>query len=167
MLALMLVLAAPIPPQEARATLQSCAMEGERWVCRYQLPEIEIVPVGAAPNSNTHPSPQQPPASITVPAVVADPPPDAGALTEREARLVTRCAEAGWFSLCTGPERREARALREKAAAYDALRLDVTRLLAEDRCEEAVRRALAGGNLALATQARTFCATRPVQGDGG
>lgn len=164
MIALMLALTVLTPqeqPQEARATLQGCRMEDGRWVCRYQMPEIEIVPVqpgGGPVNRMASASADPPPAPIVQPAITLPPITDVGALTEDEARLVSRCADAGWLSLCLPAERRAARDLREKARTHEALRLTVTRLLSENRCDDAVRTALEGGALNLATQARAFCA---------
>jgi hypothetical protein len=164
--------------QAVSATLQSCAMEGGRWVCRYAVPDIEIVPVpdsnvvtdapaavlGAAPDAADAatgarvPSPSGPePAAPTVdrgPVRTVD----AGVLTEREARLVARCAEAGWMSLCLPDDRRAARSLRDAQTAYLAVRRDVTRRLGEDDCAAAVRAALDGGYLALARETRDYCA---------
>lgn len=175
--------------QAVSATLQSCAMEGGRWVCRYAVPDIEIVPIpgrdivanapasvlGAAPSVEASVAP---PSSITMtpvngaptsPAVtttVAPPnmidpglvrPIDAGVLTEREAQLVARCADAGWMSLCLPDDRRAARTLRDKQETYQAVRRDVTRLLGESRCDAAVRSALDGGYLSLARETRDYC----------
>lgn len=163
------LLAAPVaasPPQAVQATLQSCAMEGGRWVCRYAVPDIEIVPV---PGSDIV---ADAPAVILGEAPAATPPPgapapapaapaarlDAGVLTEREAQLVARCADAGWMSLCLPDARREARSLRDKETAYRTVLREVTRLLGEDRCDSAVRAALDGGYMALARETRAFCA---------
>ncbi len=182
MLGLMLVLltapAIEASPQAVSATLQSCAMEGGRWVCRYAVPDIEIVPIpdsnivadapaavlGDAPSVDT----VTPDGPIEPPVVDAPPPApvtaraalptDAGVLTEREAGLVARCADAGWVSLCLPADRRAARALQEQQTAYLAVRREVTRLLGRDRCEAAVRTALDGGYLALARETRDYCA---------
>ncbi len=180
MLGLMLVLltapAVEASPQAVSATLQSCAMEGGRWVCRYAVPDIEIVPipgsdiVANAPTSvlTGAPSADMPiPPTIMVPApgsAVIEPaaapalPIDAGVLTEREAGLVARCADAGWMSLCLPADRRAARELKDKEATYLAVRREVTSLLGRDRCEAAVRTALDGGYLALARETRDYCA---------
>lgn len=163
MLTLILALAAPLPLQDpppgqdpppaarspdqdaAVATLQGCAMEGERWVCRYQMPEIRVV--------------EQPPQSLTaVPAAPsAGAPPDEGVLSDEQRALVTRCAEASWLSLCLPGDRRRARALKASADAYDASRREVTGLLAQGRCDAAVTVALEAGHLNLAREARGFC----------
>lgn len=180
------LLAGPLVTTEGQAvsaTLQSCAMEGGRWVCRYAVPDIEIVPIpdsnivtdapaavlGAAPDAASaagNPPPLTPPVSaptVTEPAAPAvDRGPvraiDAGVLTEREAQLVARCADAGWVSLCLPDDRRAARSLRDTQNAYLAVRREVTRLLGEDNCDAAVRTALDGGYLALARETRDYCA---------
>ncbi|HEV2083092.1 MAG TPA: hypothetical protein VGR32_11670 [Brevundimonas sp.] len=133
------------PDDAAVATLQGCAMEGERWVCRYQMPEIRVV--------------EEPPRSLGVEpaAVVADGPSDEGVLDEAERALVGRCADAGWLSLCLPGDRRRARALRDSAAAYDVKRREVASLLAQGRCDAAVAAALEAGHLNLAREARAFC----------
>jgi hypothetical protein len=182
MFGLMLVLVSANPvgappasaPQAVAATLQSCAMESGRWVCRYAVPDIEIVPipdsniVADAPASVLGDAPTVDTPPIDPPVVDAPPPTalpgraalptDAGVLTEREAGLVARCADAGWVSLCLPADRRAARALQEQEAAYLAVRREVTRLLGRDRCEAAVRAALDGGYLALARETRDYCA---------
>lgn len=184
---------APPAPQAIQATLQSCAVENGRYVCRYAVPDIMIVPVpgtnivadapavvlGGESDGTEAPSPETIPAvpttlvtespltpTTTNPAptstAAADPGPvrpiDAGVLTEREAQLVARCADAGWMSLCLPDDRRAARTLRDKQEAYLAVRRDVTRLLGDDRCDAAVRAALDGGYLALARETRDYCA---------
>ena len=175
------VLAAPVsgpPPQAVQATLQSCAMEGGRWVCRYAVPDIEIVPlpgndvVADAPASILGVRPAEagegtsPPASVpvTLPATVPIAPErrvmtlEAGVLTERETQLVARCAEAGWLSLCLPDDRRAARVLKDRQDAFMAVRATVTTRLSSGDCDGAVKAALDGGYLELATQARAFCA---------
>lgn len=137
---------AAVPRDDAAvARLQGCAMEGERWVCRYQMPEIRVVETA--------------PTSLTV--APADPsaggPVDVGVLTDAERALVTRCADAGWMSLCLPGDRRQARALRDASVAYEAKRRDVTALLAQGRCDAAVTTALEAGHLNLAREARAFC----------
>lgn len=180
-----LVEAAPAP-QAIQATLQSCAVENGRYVCRYAVPDIMIVPVpgtnivadapavvlSGGSDGAEAPSPENvPPAPTTLvtdlplaPTTMAavDPGPvrpiDTGVLTEREAQLVSRCADAGWMSLCLPDDRRAARTLRDKQEAYLAVRRDVTRLLGDDQCDAAVRTALDGGYLALARETRDYCA---------
>ena len=177
-----------VESQAVQATLQSCALENGRYVCRYAVPDIVIVPVPGtdivadapaivlggrsgpeAASPETLPpapivtEPAAPPVSPPVaPPVVADPGPiqpiDTGVLTEREARLVSRCADAGWVSLCLPDDRRAARSLRDKQDAYLAVRRQVTRLLSDENCDAAVKAALDGGYLALARETRDYCA---------
>lgn len=179
MFALLVSPAPTLSEQAVQATLQSCAMEGGRWVCRYAVPDIEIVPipgsdiVADAPASILGEARTADAPRTDAPAVDSTPrtapattptetgpvlPMDAGALTERETRLVERCAEAGWMSLCLPDDRRAARTLREKETAYLAVRRDVTRLLGDDQCDTAVRTALDGGYLNLARETRDYCA---------
>ncbi len=154
------------PSQAVQATLQSCAMEQGRWVCRYQVPDVEIIPfTGEASEleltSRTRPPPPPAPgapANGTVPTEAAAARSETGILTEREAGLVARCADAGWMSLCLPDDRRAARALRDRQVAYQTVQRSVTGLLAEDRCDDAIRAALDGGYLGLAREARDFCA---------
>ena len=164
---------------ETRAALEGCVMEGGRWVCRYTMPALEIVPTpgsGAAqvytnatvvPSRPTTSVAAPPPATIPGPAVAIPAPVvtttaeavvDPGVLNEREQKLVSRCADAGWASLCLPAERREARALRDRQTAYQAVRLQVTSLMGQNQCDAAVRTALQTGNLGLAREARDFCA---------
>ncbi|ADK99498.1 hypothetical protein [Brevundimonas subvibrioides] len=166
-LMLALVVAPPAPaPQAVQATLQSCAMEQDRWVCRYQVPNIEIIPFTGDASEleltpRTGPAPSPVPGDTpagTTPTEVAAAGSEAGILTEREAGLVARCADAGWMSLCLPDDRRAARSLRDRQVAYQTVQRSVTGLLAEDRCEEAIRAALDGGYLGLAREARAFCA---------
>lgn len=152
--------------QEAQATLQSCEMTLAGWVCNYRMPavilrgvppETVIVtdpPAIAVPVPRTV-SPSAPPAEIT------------SAEADRQARLIARCADASWLSLCLPGDRREARILRDAANARAALRGEVTRLLSENRCDEAVRAALAGADMTLAWEARNFCAPSPAAATAG
>ena len=190
-LALLATPAALPEGQAVQASLQSCALENGRYVCRYAVPDILIVPVpgtnivadapatvlGSAPSADTVSVPPEalvpvPPAPTTAatpaapattpPATVAEAGPirpiDAGVLTEREAQLVARCADAGWMSLCLPDDRRAARTLRDKQTAYLAVRRDVARLLGADDCDAAVRTALDGGYMGLARETRDYCA---------
>lgn len=180
-------------PQAVQATLQSCALENGRYVCRYAVPDIVIVPVpgtdivadapavvlGSGSNAEaaspeTVPSVPMatvveptvrsiaPPTAPAATAVAADPGPiqpiDTGVLTEREAQLVSRCADAGWVSLCLPDDRRAARSLRDKQTAYLAVRREVTRLIGDDQCDAAVKAALDGGYMGLARETRDYCA---------
>ena len=109
-----------------------------------------------------------PPAiSVPVPPTVptlAPPVEISSAEADRQARLIARCADASWLSLCLPDDRREARVLRDAAIVRAALRGEVTRLLSENRCDEAVRVALAGGDMTLAWEVRNmnFCAPGPA-----
>jgi len=168
MFGLMLALIATTPaPQAVQATLESCAMEQGRWVCRYQVPSIEIIPfTGPGPGSGVELTTRAGAEATTVPDAapaetvpLADTvPSETGILTEREARLVARCADAGWVSLCLPDDRRAARSLRDRQVAYQTVQRSVTGLLAEDRCDDAIKAALDGGYLGLAREARDFCA---------
>jgi hypothetical protein len=190
--ALLANVAAMPESQAVQASLQSCALENGRYVCRYAVPDILIVPVpgtnivadapaailGSAPSAETESVPPEAlvpvptpaaiaPASpaapnVTPPATTAEAGPirpiDAGVLTEREAQLVARCADAGWMSLCLPDDRRAARSLRDKQDAYQAVRRDVARLLGDDQCDAAVKAALDGGYMGLARETRDYCA---------
>lgn len=134
--------------QEGQATLQSCVFEADGWVCRYRVPEAIYRPE----------APVQAPAQTPEPASNVAPPPAADREAIRRARLISRCAEASWLSLCTPDDRREAKALKAQAEAKAALRLEVTTLAAKDQCADAVRVALEGGDLDLAREIRAFCA---------
>ncbi|MEY4555379.1 MAG: hypothetical protein RL093_498 [Pseudomonadota bacterium] len=150
-------------PQEARATLQSCETTPQGWVCNYQMPAVILRP--SPPGSVIMSDP--PAISVPVPPTVPTPVPLAeisSAEADRQARLIARCADASWLSLCLPDDRREARTLRAAAIARAALVSEVTRLLSENRCDEAQRVALAGGDMALATEVRNrnFCAAGPA-----
>lgn len=149
--------------QEARATLQSCEMTSSGWVCNYQMPAVILR--GAPPGAVVMTDP--PAISVPVPPSVptlAPPVEINSAEANRQARLIARCADASWLSLCLPDDRREARILRDAAVARAALRGEVTRLLSENRCDEAVRAALAGGDMTLAWEVRNlnFCAPSPA-----
>ncbi|MDP1875222.1 hypothetical protein [Phenylobacterium sp.] len=136
--------------QEGQATLQSCVFEADGWVCRYRVPEAIYRPQTPLPA----PGPPLTPAPETT-QEPSGPAPDAEAA--RRARLISRCAEANWLSLCTPDDRREAKALKAQAETKAALRLEVTTLAAKDQCPDAVRVALEGGDLDLAREIRAFC----------
>ena len=175
--------------QAIQATLQSCEIESGRYVCRYAVPDIVIVPIpgtntvadapavilgsGSSPEAPSPDSlPDAPATTVTKPAAppaapapataAVDPGPirpiDSGVLTEREAQLVSRCADAGWVSLCLPDDRRAARTLRDEQEAYLSVRREVTRLLGDENCNAAVRTALDGGYLGLARETRDYCA---------
>lgn len=166
-LMLALAIAAPAPASQAvQATLQSCAMEQGRWVCRYQVPDVEIIPFTGDASELELTSRAGPPVptmpgetpAVAAPTDVTVASSESGILTEREARLVARCADAGWMSLCLPDDRRAARSLRDRQVAYQSVQRAVTGLLAEDRCDDAIKAALDGGYLGLAREARDFCA---------
>ena len=128
-------------PAGARATLESCLFEDGRWVCRYQMPDIAVVPASGTATTDAAPPP-------------ADDPP---VLSAAEADLVLRCGEATWLSLCTPGQRRTARTLRDRAEADAALRREVGARLAAGDCAAAERLALEAGRLGLAGRARALC----------
>lgn len=123
--------------QDAPAALQSCVFEETGWVCHYRAGDRVVTPRPA-------------------------PPPAANAETDaekaRRERLIRRCADASWVSLCTPGDRREARALQAEAEARARLRGEVTGLVAAGQCPAAVNKALEGGDMALAREVRDFCA---------
>lgn len=148
-------------PQEVRAPLQSCEMTASGWLCSYQMPAVILRGVPPGTVVLTDPSAGSASAAPTVPTLV--PPVEINsAEADRQARLIARCADASWMSLCLPGDRREARILRDAANARAALRGEVTRLLSEDKCDEAVRAALAGADITLAWEVRTFCAASPA-----
>lgn len=146
-LALMIALAGA---QDSQAT--PCVFEKNAWVCRYQVPQGAVVPdtgraVPVEPQAGQPPPPARP--AVVISAKEAD----------RQARLIRRCADASWLSLCTPDDRREAKALREASLAKEKLRLEVTNLAAHGQCPDAVKAALEGGDLGLARDIREFCST--------
>lgn len=148
---------------EAQATLQSCEMTPAGWVCNYRMPAVILR--GVPPESVIMTDP--PAIMVPVPPTVSPsvPPPEiTTAEADRQARLIARCADASWLSLCLPGDRREAKILQEAAIARAALRSEVTRLLSEERCEDARRTALAGGDMTLAWEVRNFCAASPSPG---
>ncbi len=149
--------------QEAQATLQSCEMTPAGWVCNYQMPAVILR--GAPPGSvvMTDPPAIAVPVPPTVPTLV--PPVEINsAEADRQARLIARCADASWLSLCLPDDRREARILRDAAIARAALRREVYQLLSENRCDEAMRTALASADMALVWEVRQLnvCAPGPA-----
>ena len=136
-------------PQSEQALLRSCEMTPEGWICVYRIPPITAVPERGSTVTGAPPD-----------MMMAAPPPSAPVIDPlelEESRLIRRCAEAGWLSLCTPGERRQARLLRDEANVRAALHQEVTRLLSEQQCDAAVRTALRGGDLELAREARAFC----------
>ncbi|MGV8929971.1 MAG: hypothetical protein ACOH1E_09465 [Brevundimonas sp.] len=149
---------------EAQATLQSCDMTPAGWVCNYRMPAVILR--GVPPESVIMTDP--PAIMVPVPPTVSPsvPPPEiTTAEADRQARLIARCADASWLSLCLPGDRREAKILQEAAIVRAALRAEVTQLLSEGQCDEAVRVALAGADMTLAWEARNFCAARPATAD--
>lgn len=137
--------------QPQSATLESCEYIDERWVCRYRLPDIQLVDGGSAPPV---------PITAPVPQVVSAPAsPDPGVLSQAETDLVARCADAGWVSLCFPAQRTEARRLRDQARAYDEARQRVGVLIGEGDCQAALTYALNGGYLGLARESQGLCAS--------
>ena len=146
--------AAPAP-QEARATFESCETTPAGWVCNYRMPAVILRGVPPGTVVLTDPPVISVPVPPTVPTLV--PPVEiSSAEADRQARLIARCADASWFSLCLPGDRREARILRDAANVRAALRGEVMRLLSENRCDEAVRTALAGADMTLAWEARAW-----------
>lgn len=157
------LLQASAPAEETRATLQSCQTTDKGWVCHYQMPtEMTVKPLEGQPPVMAPPaSVELAPAERAKPA--ADKPAEAPASEvstdlSRQTRLIARCGDAKWYSPCLPGERKEAQLLREAAAKSAALRSKVTSLLSENRCDDAVKAALEGGDLPLAREARAFCA---------
>lgn len=155
---------APVSPApQVRAPLQSCESTPEGWVCSYQMPAVILrgvppgtvvltePPVVSVPALPTI-SPSAPPVEVT--SVEAD----------RQARLIARCADASWLSLCLPDDRREARILRDAAVARAALRREVYQMLSENRCDDALRTALASADMALIREVRNLnvCAPDPA-----
>ena len=176
-----LALAAAMAGQPQAATLEGCEFVDQRWICRYRLPEVQLltteplaptsvpvsVPVtptgtaegtsaessGATSVSSTSSGTSTTTAEMT--ALSRDP----GVLTESETSLVARCAEARWMSLCLPSQRIEARRLRDLAQAYEAARLRVGHLLSEGDCSGARAHALSGGYFRLARETQDLCPT--------
>lgn len=144
----------PLDPQEMR---MPCESTPAGWVCR--MPPVILRP--GAPGSvviTDAPAVAVPPTTPTL-----DPPVEiSSAEADRRARLIARCADASWLSLCLPDDRREARVLRDAAVARAALKTEVYRLLSENRCDDAVRAALAGADMTLAWEVRNFCAPGPA-----
>jgi hypothetical protein len=158
------LLQASAPAEETRATLQSCQTTDKGWVCHYQMPtEMTVKPLEGQPPV------MAPPASVELSAAASAKPvsekpvkapapaAEAAADLSRQTRLIARCGDAKWYSPCLPGERKEAQLLKEAAAKSAALRGKVTGLLSENRCDEAVKAALEGGDLPLAREARAFC----------
>lgn len=134
-------------PQSVTA---SCSMTPEGYVCRF--PAWPVADSAAAVPPVVSPGEARPAELIPTRT------PEEVAEAQRQERLINRCADAPWYSLCLPEDRREARRLRDAAQARTALRGEVTRLLSDNNCDEAVRAALTGGDMDLAREARAFCA---------
>lgn len=146
----------PSGDTSARATLESCQFENERWVCRYQMPAIAIVPNG--PDAAAAGARREPDAPATGEGVErAAPALEAEVLTPEEQDLVLRCAEASWLSLCTPTQRRTARRLKSEAETDALLRQRVGARIGAGDCAGAERTALEAGRLSLAAQVRAYC----------
>ena len=155
MIALLLALAGAAPPEGEHATLQSCEMTPSGWVCTYTIPAVTLLGTANAPPPQVILTP-----TTRLPLTTAAPPqPDSPEKIEaaRQARLIANCADAGWMSFCLPKDRREARRLKAAALASAALRTQVTHLLSENKCPEAVKTALVAGDMTLAREARAFC----------
>lgn len=149
------------PPADPRQVNLPCESTPQGWVCRMPPVILRPSPPGSAGDTDA------PANSVPVPPAaptLASPVEIESAEANRQARLIARCADASWLSLCLPDDRREARALRDAAVARAALRGEVARLLSESRCDDAVRAALAGGDMALASEVRdrNFCAPGPA-----
>ncbi len=153
MISLLLALAGATPPEGEHATLQACEMTPGGWVCHYTIPAITLLGAANAPPPTVTLTP-----TVQTPAGAPQPVTPNNLEAARQARLIANCADAGWMSLCLPKDRREARRLKDAATASAALRTQVTRLLSENRCPEAVKTALVAGDITLAREAREFCA---------
>ena len=149
------------PPPDSQEVRVPCESTPAGWVCKMPAMILRPSPPGSALITDA------PAISVPVPPTAPTLAPSAeisSAEANRQARLIARCADASWLSLCLPDDRREARILRDAALARAALRVEVTRLLSESRCDDAVRAALAGGDMALASEVRdrNFCAPGPA-----
>lgn len=151
-------------PQPQAATLEGCEFVNERWICRYRLPEIQLL--GAEPSAPPTlpvtvpiPTPSTTSAGASAGASVAAVTTDRGVLSESEASLVARCAEARWYSLCLPGQREEARRLRDEAQAYETARLRIGEMISDGECEAARSHALTAGYFGLAREAQALCVT--------
>ncbi|CAN5706284.1 hypothetical protein BH10PSE5_BH10PSE5_19630 [soil metagenome] len=151
MIALLLALAGAAPPEGEHATLQSCEMTPSGWVCTYTIPAVTLLGTANAPPQVVLTPRPVPPTTAAAPAQ-----PDK-IEAARQSRLIANCADAGWMSFCLPKDRREARRLKAAATASAALRTQVTHLLSENKCPEAVKAALVAGDMTLARDARAFC----------
>lgn len=152
-----LILAAAIASQPQAATLEGCEFVEQRWICRYRLPEVQLLtsPPTTPSTVATAPATTIPLSPVTTAAVIST---DPGVLSEAEISLVARCAESNWMALCLPSQRVEARRLRDQAQAYESARLRIGTLLSENDCEAARVHALSGGYLGLAREVQSLCA---------
>ena len=149
------------PPPDPQEMRMPCESTPGGWICK--MPPVILRP--SPPGAVVVTDPQAGSAAVPLPTPSLAPAAEISAAeANRQARLIARCADASWLSLCLPDDRREARALRDAANVRAALRGDVTRLLSEGKCDEAVRTALAGGDMALAWEVRNmnFCAAGPA-----
>ena len=155
------MVAAIVSQQPQAATLEGCEFVEQRWICRYRLPEVQLLTSPPTTQTSAPATPPIAPTSVPVTVPVTTPPlasQDPGVLSESQISLVARCADAGWMSLCLPSQRIEARRLRDESHAYEAARLRVGELLSENHCDEARAFALSGGYLGLARESQTLCA---------
>ncbi|MGZ8371013.1 MAG: hypothetical protein ACXWVH_08150, partial [Caulobacteraceae bacterium] len=116
------------PSQAVEATLQSCTLEEIGWVCRYRVPQ------NVQPSPSVIQTPRRPPEEASFPQEAAV----QSAEQIRQEKLIRRCADASWLSLCTPGDRKEAAALRKASEARGQLRSEVTSLVGQGNCGEAV-----------------------------
>ncbi len=137
-------------PAQPQAVTATCSMTSEGYICRFPAWPASTGATGIPADATLMEPRPFDLAPMRTPEEIAE--------AQRQERLINRCADAPWYSLCLPEDRREARRLRDAALARTALRGEVTQLLSENRCEDAVRTALAGGDMDLARDARDFCA---------
>lgn len=152
--------APPVSPdtQEVRVP---CESTPAGWVCR--MPPVILRPSPPGSEGTTGSPATSAPVPPSVPTLTA-PVEVNTAEADRQARLIARCADASWLSLCLPDDRREARALRDAAVARAALRREVYQMLSENKCDDAMRTALASADMALIREVRNLnvCAPGPA-----
>ena len=149
------------PPPDSQEVRVPCESTPAGWVCKMPAMILRPSPPGSAVITDA------PAISVLVPPTAPTLAPSAeisSAEANRQARLIARCADASWLSLCLPDDRREARALRDAAVVRAALRREVYQLLSENRCDEAMRTALAGADMSLVWEVRNLnvCAPGPA-----
>lgn len=149
------------PPPDSQEVRVPCESTPAGWVCKMPAMILRPSPPGSAVITDA------PAISVPVPPTAPTLAPSAeisSAEANRQARLIARCADASWLSLCLPDDRREARALRDAAVVRAALRREVYQLLSENRCDEAMRTALAGADMSLVWEVRNLnvCAPGPA-----